>query len=63
LEREVKQQSWLGEVLYGGEGPNWTVVPFKKKKKKIMLMIMIFWLAQNLLASQEGHSSTDIAVC
>jgi hypothetical protein len=34
LEREVKQQSWLGEVGYGGEGPNWTVVPFKKKKEK-----------------------------
>jgi len=34
LEREVKKQSWLGEVCKGDEGPLWTVVPSKKKTKK-----------------------------
>ena len=34
LDRENKKQIWLGEVHQGGEGPNWTVVLFRKKKKK-----------------------------
>jgi len=34
LEIEVKKQSSVGEVYYGGEGTNWNVVPSKKKKKK-----------------------------
>ena len=34
MESEVKKQSWLGEVHYGGEDLHWTVVPSKKMKKK-----------------------------
>ena len=34
LEREVKQQSWLGEVHQGVKGLHWNVVPSKKKKMK-----------------------------
>jgi hypothetical protein len=33
LEREVKEQSGLGEIHSGGKGPHWTVVPLREKKK------------------------------
>ena len=29
-----QKPSWIGEVHWGGEGPHWTVVPFKNKKEK-----------------------------
>jgi hypothetical protein len=29
-----KNQSGLGSVHYGGEGPHWAVVPSKKKRRK-----------------------------
>jgi hypothetical protein len=35
LEREVKKQNCLGEVHYGGEGLNGTVVPLKKEEEYI----------------------------
>jgi len=34
LEREVKEQCCLVEVLVGDEAPHWSLVPSKKKKKK-----------------------------
>ena len=29
-----QKPSWIGEVHWGGEGPHWTVVPFKKEKEE-----------------------------
>ena len=34
MEREVKKQSWLGEVHIEGEDPHWTVGPSKKKEEE-----------------------------
>jgi hypothetical protein len=41
LEREVKNQSWLGEIREGGEGLHWVML--LSKKKKVLYKVFAYW--------------------